>query len=289
MKKSKRSYKLSLEDSSRLQEIWSRTFSTTGMWLAAIFAVVGSLSLALLLWKVTPLKRMLPGMADSEITREQMFQMGTKLDSLQRAFQVSKDYVDNVVTVLDTGREAEDSTLAGGQLKQLSVDSLMTASPAERRFVARMSENDRYNLSVLTPIAAEGLIFSHPVEGGIIVDESQKHIKMEMIGPLGKGVNAIADGYVIDCYPVRETYTVIIQHPNGFLSRYSNVGMPLVQQGSQVNSGQRITEPVRGKRTKAFAVELWHDGIPVYPADYILSKRIHNSEEEYDIPVGNRP
>lgn len=289
MKKSKRAYKVSLEDSSRLQEIWSKTFSSRAFWFSGIAVGLAFTGLALLLLLATPLKKLLPDGGDASRTRQQLSALCSSVDSLRFSYERNKEFYDNMMTALDTDRPRPDSTLAGAQLKSLPVDSLLTASPAERRFVARMAASDKYNLSVLSPVAAEGLIFSPPTSGGIMLDESQKQLMVKMIAPKGTGVCSIADGYVIDCYPTRNSYTIIIQHPNGFLSRYTNVGMPLVRQGSRVYSGQRITEPARprsGSSANSFGVELWHDGTPLFPADYIFGKHIHNTpDSENDTPA----
>lgn len=271
MKRAKRKYRLTLEECSHLREVKTITLTMPRLLIgASVVAAVFLLMLVLLLY-ASPLGK---SEADST-TDNELHALYMRLDSLQSLADVNEKFISNIREVLDVDRQPSDSLRAGVLLKSLPVDSLMTGSPAERRFVASMGEREKYNLQVLSPVAADGMIFSNPVEGGIVAEESAKSFLVRMIVPVGSGVCAVADGIVVDSYSSGASgkYNLIIQHPNGFVSRYTNVGTPLVDNGATVFSGQAITAPAnsRGSLTSGdlIGVELWHDGTPLYPADYI--------------------
>lgn len=274
MKKSKRIYKVTLEDSSHLREIGAMTFTPLKMVTAITGIVIVTLSIAIAMLTATPLRKIL--VSPSDVTApEKLSAMARRLDTLQTLTAEGDSFLTNISRVFDITRTPTDSINAGVLLNSLPVDSLMTSTPAERRFVTTMGEHEKYNLQVLSPVAADGIIFSNPVDGGIVAEASQSRFMLRIIVPVGNGVSAIADGNVIDCYSVSATgtYNIVIQHPNGFVSRYSDVGTPLVESGSSVYSGQLISAPKEhrysARLSPQIGIELWHDGTPLYPSDYI--------------------
>lgn len=283
MKKPQRIYKVSVEDSSHLRELWSVTFSPLGFVACISGLMLVGVLFILAVFTITPLRRLVGSDSDAAVA-EDLQSLVVSMDSLQQLTAVNDSFMRNIARVLDVERTPADSLRAGVLLNSLPVDSLMTGSPAERRFVASMGEQEKYNLKVLSPLAAEGMIFSDPAEGGIVAEESQNRFLVNMIVPLGSGVCAVADGNVVDCYSVSATgtYNIVLQHPNGFVSRYSNVGTPLVDNGARVYSGQMITAPkeIRGTAhpDARVGIELWHDGTPLYPADYIF--RVRNADRD---------
>lgn len=275
MKKAERIYKVTLEDRSRLREVKSFTFTLRRAIVAGFLTLLLLSAVFVLLFCISPLRSVFHADSEADCDENRIVELMTRLDSLNTKAEINNRFFNNLRDVLDTDREPKDSLAAGVLLKSLPVDSLMTGSPAERRFVASMGEREKYNLQVLSPVAADGMIFSNPVEGGIIAEESGNRFMVRMIVPLGSGVCSVADGIVVDNYisATSDRYTVIIQHPNGFVSRYTDVPTPLIDNGTIVFAGQAITAPARpsgsAKSGATIGVELWHDGTPLYPADYI--------------------
>lgn len=275
MKRIKRKYRLTIEDTSRLRLLRTFNLSLGRLLLLCILAVivVGLFIYTLILG--SPIRNYFSKTSMENQTRKELQVLAEKLDTLQQRAITDDLFMRNLTTVLDTDRVPTDSANAGVLLKSLPVDSLMTGTPAERRFVAAMGEKEKYNLQILAPMDADGMIFSSPVEGGIIAEESANRFLVRLIVPSGEGVNSVADGIVLDTYRTSDSegYTVIIQHPNGFVSRYTHLSVPLVEDGSTVFSGQRISSPAalnkNEKSGTVVGVELWHDGTPLYPRDYI--------------------
>ena len=64
----------------------------------------------------------------------------------------------------------------------------------------------------------------------------------------------------------RGLYSIILQHPNEFLSIYSGLAESYVSRGSAPSAGSRIGQaPPEG----TFRFELLHKGAPLNPADYV--------------------
>lgn len=279
MKRGPHIYKVTLEDRSHLRELRSYTFSRTRLIAVSVASIVVFLTVVALLLILS--MRFIRDNDPNAAVENQLHSMSTRLDSLRYAAELNDSFIGNIRTVLDIDRQPSDSLSAGVLLKSLPLDSLMTGSPAERRFVASMGEREKYNLRVLSPVAADGMIFSNPVEGGIVAEDSGNRFMVRMIVPLGGGVCSVADGIILDTYSSdkADRYTILIQHANGFVSRYSDVGTPLVENGTTVYAGQIISAPASSSRRIAddatVGVELWHDGTPLYPADYIFPLSRH--------------
>lgn len=262
-------YNIIVENVRKLEEVTRIRLSgfslVAGLCAVAIFFIgIG----ALLMW-LTPLNRKLPGFM-SQSNREESLMLMLRVDSLQDAFEMNQRYLANLESVFDTSRQPTDSVnTTGSTANALPLDSLQQASDNEKAFVKNMNEKERFNLSVLSPLAADGLIFSHPADGGIISGEPKKSYTLRVIPPVGIGINAITDGIVVDSHADADgTYTVLIQHPKGFLSKYGKLGQPLVTVGTSVVGGQRLSEAVKGHQRYA-EINLWRNGTPLYPSDYI--------------------
>jgi murein DD-endopeptidase MepM/ murein hydrolase activator NlpD len=89
-----------------------------------------------------------------------------------------------------------------------------------------------------------------------------------------KRIKAAANGSVIAVNGDAETgYLVIIQHESGFISLYYNNSKVLKQTGNFVKQGDVIAEiDKKLKPGKDFYFELWQNGSPVNPQNFINFK-----------------
>lgn len=289
MKVNLRRYRLTIEDTGRLRKVWSIRISRWRLVCMVICFAIMFAGIGILMVAITPVKRSMPGFMTSS-DRSEVIASLARIDSMRMVMASNQAYVDNVVTLLNTERVSTDSILASDRLTPLPPDSLLTASPDERKFVAMMDEREKFNLNVLSPVAADAVIFSNPTDGGIVVSESRVSEQLKIIVPSGHGVNAIADGRVVErSFDATEgTYTLMVQSKRGFLTRYSHLGTPLVDKGSSVLSGQRITLPPNRKtpRTKFVGIEMWREGTPLIPGEYICRPTPVTVEDDITAPKG---
>lgn len=284
-----RKYRLTLEDAGRLRKVWSIRISRWRLVCMLICLSFMLMGLGVLIVALTPVKRSMPGFMTAS-DRTEVVNALARIDSLRMVMASNQAYIDNVVTLFDTDREPTDSLRAGDRLVALPPDSIKTASPAERKFVSMMDEREKFNLNVLSPVAADAVIFSDPMDGGIVVADSRRSEQLKVILPSGHGVNAIADGRVVErSFDATEgTYTLMIQSKRGFLTRYSHLGPPLVERGMSVLAGQRITiAPERSTpRTRFVGIEMWREGTPLIPGEYICRPVENVSEQDITAPRG---
>lgn len=264
-------FRITFSDESRLQDIASVRLP----WWK--IGAIGGLVLALLLLlgavvvMITPLRMLLPGY----LAHDERLQAETallRLDSLSRSESQIQAYLENLLNVTDTDRVPSDSLRAAGGKMTGRADSLMDASDTERRFVEMMREREKFNISVLAPLAAEGMMFYPLSEEGIITSQSLEDTRAVFVVPVSSPLFAIADGTVITVSRLNnDTFDVVIQHQKGFLSRCSGLSTTLVEPGSKVTGGQVIGLPKHGSARKAVTLEMWHNGEPLVPSQYVRS------------------
>lgn len=286
-----RRYKITIEDESHLTQIASRHFRVAVVCVVVLLLMCVMLVAAGAIIAYTPLRTLLPGyLKESQRTETEESLM--RLDSLMAQYDMNKAYIDNFLKVIDTDRQPGDSVAMPDNLHELTPDSLMQPSEAEKKFVSQMEERERFNISVLAPLAAESMIF-YPITGdGVFAKESATSKEGVILLPRDENVMCAADGSVLAKYysPKDNGYVVVIQHNRGFVTSYSHVGTPMVETGEQVNAGQMIAMAPKpdSKGTRRFAVRMWHNGLPIVPFEYLGKSNSEANKEapSYEAPRG---
>ena len=239
----RRRYLIGIVDLNSLRRVWSVRLTGPRAWLAAAAVVAAVASLILVIFIFTPLGYLLPGSL-RPAERWQYSDLLRRVDSLQSVTAVQEVYARNIRQILaDSVPPARVSTAVA---EALPPDSLREASEAERRFVRSFEHEERYNLSVLTPIAAEGMLFEAPEVAGAPAAVYRG------------SVVAVTDGR-------DELSTIVVQHPGDFLSVYGSLADVFVEPGQKVEAGQ-----ILGQASGAApSFELWHSGARLDPQLYI--------------------
>lgn len=285
-----RKYQITMEDASRLSKVWSLRISRVRLVCTLILLVLMLMAIGAMVVYISPLRRSMPGyISGSE--REKVLGSISRLDTLSLVVASNQAFLDNVMKLMDTERVSQDSLSASQLLAPLPLDSLKTASAVERAFVAEMAEREKYNLNVLSPVAAESMIFTDPVQGAIIASDSENARLLRLLVPKGQGVSAIADGQVISRIydQVKGTHTLLIQSHRGFLSRYTGLGLPLVDEGDAVISGQCISMGTDNadERNYYVGIEMWREGTSLIPGQLLYrQRRSPKSEDDITAPRG---
>ncbi|MDE6230403.1 MAG: M23 family metallopeptidase [Muribaculaceae bacterium] len=268
-------YSLRIDDESHLSTRFTWKFTLPQLIAICVAGIIFFLMAAAFLVMITPLHRLLPGyMKQSE--RAASEENLLRLDSLREAYAVNQAFIDNYLRISDPDRKSEpplpsDSLLPRGMSPD--GDSLLSALPRESRFMTEMEKRERYNISVLAPLAADGMMFLPVAPDGIILGSTRYRQEATIVTSGHSPILAVADGRVISCtYDIkREGYNIVIQHPRGFISLYSQLDQPLVDTDDEVFAGQAIAFAPHaksdGKRQITF--RMWHNRIPLIPAEYI--------------------
>lgn len=264
-----RRYRLDFIAENTFNRVWTLRFNRAKVFIfaATIIAAIAALMFVVIFF--TPVRKLLPGQLEGDL-RSRYVDMALRLDSLEQLNRANDRYVNNLRSVL-TGSSPAVAPAPERHISELTAaqtDSMLQASDAERRFVEQYEASERFNLSVLTPIAAEGMAFYSPVDGA--VDEPALSRDNTLVEFAEKGLLAISSAYrgtVIGVYPEDGGLsTVVIQHPNDFISIYHGLAECFTRTGSKVRSGERIGH---SGKDRIFGFELWHNGSAVNPTEYI--------------------
>lgn len=268
-----RKYRLTVQDTTRLREVVSVRYARWQGVCAAVFVFAVIFAAGMLTCRVVEKTEV--GLPTEQ--RADKIDAIMALDSLSHLAQINQAYVDNVLEVLNTNRGADDvhgtynglDTASLANRPVLTADSLAERSGAEQALINRMEDRDRYDVSALARVAADDIRFSPICPGAVQTAASRGALRASVVIPTGAMVSSTTNGVVLDVYwsAAERGYVVIVQQPQGFLTRYGSLGEVLVQRGTEITSGEAIAHApaANGVNRGTVTVEMWHNGRPVEP------------------------
>lgn len=264
-------YRITVEDESHLRTVMDRRVPV-GYLLAA--CAVGVLLLGMFVAMLAgwhPLGRTMT-QTESEALRVASQTSALRLDSLSAVLARDRAWIENFQRVADTRREATDSARYASAVTagDYNPDSLADASREERRFVSSLEERERFNISVLAPLDADGMTFALPASGATPTAASRAAKETELLMPADVPVQAIADGTVVAMFQrPGQGHTIVVQHGRGFVSSMSHTGAPLVSVGDAVNAGQPLAfaPAADARHVRRIFIRMWHNGTALVPME----------------------
>lgn len=224
--------------------------------LSALIVLFGSLNILLLSY--TPLSHILPTTAQN-FSREERLALIQKIDSLER-IQKQLNYQEKTLRMILSGDEGLPDDDATEQ--------------AEAGSSATQSTTSNSSASAISPIKIDYTFYT-PLKG-VITDTfnvERKHFAVDIAAKAKSIVKASQKGTVIFSAWNPETgYTMVIQHPNEFLSVYKHNAVLLKKEGNFVNAGDAIAlVGSTGELSSGphLHFELWNRGVAIDPLKYI--------------------
>jgi len=285
-----------LRDPLQLRFYRKENFEQVGSWdlsPRSIYILLSStllffLVMSFLLFAFTPLQRLIPRLSSIE-NANQFIQLSNTLDDIEREITAQNTY-NNALRKLLVGDESVD--LENLEIIELaSVPKNKPEAPKENSAVQDEKEPVK-NVSAQTKTISKpldirtGSLFDDMTEidfyeplSGILsadFDPQLEHYGVDIIAPADTPVKVIRDGHVFLAeWNVRTGHTIGIQHDNNILSFYKHNSTLLKQKGQFVKGGEVIAIIGNsGHLTTGphLHFEIWHNGKPVNPNDYIKLK-----------------
>ena len=228
--------------------------------LRNIYVLISSFVVALGLLIVacivlTPVKKLIPGYADFE-SNPKFIQITQDLEAIQDSMAAQEVYLSAFRQLLT----ADGSTLAlEGDINKIQLDN-----KAEKTIVPSASRQSSTSMQISAPI--KGLI-------SLQFDPQINHFGVDILAPKDSPVKAVTEGHVISSGWNLETgHTIGVQHENMFISFYKHNQKNLKKAGDFVKAGEAIAI-IGNSGTLSdgphLHFELWYNGNPVNPEDYI--------------------
>lgn len=229
-----------------------------------------------LLIAFTPLREYIPGYSSTKLKRNAI-RLARVTDSIEDQLSFNALYLDNIQGIIN-GKAPLDlsDSLVLDSLNQVSLDF----SPSEEDSILRklVEEEERFNIPVEGDVGLklESLNFFSPIKGLITnaFNPKDDHLGVDVVAKENEVIKAAQDGRVIFSEWTAETgYVIILQHAEKFISVYKHNSALLKSQGEEVTAGEPISiignsgELTNGPHLH---FELWFNGYPVDPEEYIL-------------------
>lgn len=252
-----------------------------------VFVAIGLLSIILVfittyIIAFTSLKEYIPGYTDVSMQRR-IYELQLRSDSVERALHANERYLEDLRKVLGgenlvDKRELQQDTSQTRNYKNIADKK----SKDDSLFRAEYENRSRYNL-----FSSEGavggkttqirnLFFYSPLKGVIIskYDPQSAHFGIDIAAGKNEAIKAIQDGTVIFAgWTVETGYVIAVQHPGNIISVYKHNSALLKKEGSFVRAGESLAIiGESGELTTGphLHLEIWINGNPVNPGDYIV-------------------
>ena len=242
-----------------------------------VFFVAG---ITILLIVYTPMKEWIPGYP-SDLIRKQAYHASNLADSLEIIVNKHRRYNENLKLLL-SGEVPPDSFLLERSDDINYADIRFSKSPEDSILRERFEREEQYNIVLNNPEAnkklKESILFFPPMRGEISgkFDPGIGHLGVDITGTDDEPIMAALEGTVILASWTSETgYVIQLMHRNNLISVYKHNSILLGKVGDQVTAGQPIAiigntgEITTGPHLH---FELWHDGQPLNPEDFISFK-----------------
>lgn len=275
--KLKHKYRLSIYNDQTFEEVLVMRLSRLN-----VISVVGGVAILLIalvtiLIAFTPIKEFIPGYPDGN-TRRNIVENALKADSLERELQQWKIYLGNLHTILRG--ESPDNMESIPDTSIMYSEISFSRSEQDSLLRLQIETEELYNLSVVGNNNENGdltrMHFFPPVKGVVTNSFNAKygHWGVDVVAPPSEVIVAVANGTVtLSSWTLETGYVIQIQHDNNLLSAYKHNSKLLKKAGEKVKAGEAIAiignsgELTTGPHLH---FELWHNGTPINPEQYIV-------------------
>ncbi len=270
---------LSMRDRDTGESYWKIHISplALGVTLVASFVVIASA--LLLLMAYTSMLDVLPGYrTKAERMTDELTANIMRIDAMERTMADSLKYNEMVAAILSGNTPTLHSTVMTDTIRYDKSTVLTSRADSLLRRALESAEGE-YSLSNTKPLKAEAAMFSAPMHGNVTrrFDAPESSYDMAIMSLGGDfSVMAVEGGTVIEVQTGgNATGEIIIQHGEGYVSVYKQLGEVLVRKGQHIAAGTvigRVGDPelVTEEQTPELVFELWRNGTAVDPERYIL-------------------
>ncbi len=267
-------YRLVILNSESFEEKASLNFSRVRFYLFFVFLVLFFVFFSFLTIIYTPISNYIPGKSSSEIQKS-LINLSLKSDSLENILKNRSIYFETIENII-LGKELKsriDTLQVSDSKKQISLDFNISKEDSLLRLAVERDNKGSFAENNTTQ--NEYLTFFSPISG-IISDKynsKSKHFGVDLVAKEKTRISSVLDGTVIVSTWTAETgYIIVIQHQKNFISIYKHNSVLLKSAGDFIKAGDHIA--VIGNSGELSTgphlhFELWHNGEPVNPENYI--------------------
>ncbi len=275
-------YRLSIFNEQTYEEVLGMRLSRL-----KVFTVVGITSMLLivlvtLLIAFTGLREYIPGYPSGE-ERRMIVRNAQLVDSLMLEIQRRDRFFNDIKSIVNgdipQGASPDDVIKEEDDIEPKKQKIHFNKSAEDSLFRLQVEEQEKFNLSDQGSSGArfklEQTSFFPPLKGVIVnrFGGSRGHYGVDIVAGPAARVSSVLDGTVFFAgWTVETGYVIGIQHANNLVSFYKHNSLLLKRVGDRVKAGEAIANVGNsGEFTTGphLHFELWYNGIPLNPEEYI--------------------
>lgn len=277
-KRLKERYRIAILNDRTLKEVWYAVLSLRNLIATIGFLGILLIGIGIVLVTFTPLREYVPGYPSAS-DRRMAIDNYIKIDSIENALYQKDIFIENLHNIL-TGKNTNPHFVDKDSIKKsnesvhpLKLDSSLYQSIEDDRFNVRYVEDETVLPTMLSTVKMH---FYCPLKGEITNHYTPEsgHYGIDIVSNANDPVLSVLDGTVISAgWTLEAGYVIIVQHRNNIVSQYKHNSILLKKIGDRVRAG----EPLgiignTGEYTTGphLHFELWQNGTPLNPTDYII-------------------
>lgn len=267
-------YRLIIYNDTTFQSVWSmkltrlKVFTVTSL-LSAVIVI-----LVILLIATTGLREYIPGYPKAEY-RQLLVQTALKIDSLENELYKRDQFFYGIQAII-SGEVPEDNLMVESSVEPSTIeftefnhDSVFQDKLLAEQTSLSMGSSGNRRLSL------SQIHFFVPVKGVITnrFNPAADHFGVDLVSEPNARISSVMDGTVIFAgWTVETGYVIYIQHDTDLVSAYKHNSQLLKSKGDRVQAGEAVAIIGNtGTLTTGphLHFELWHNGSPLDPEQYI--------------------
>lgn len=280
-KKKKRfaeNYRIAILNDRTLKEVWYTVLSLRSLIIVVSLVVLLLVGIGIVLVNYTPLRQYVPGYPSTD-EQQMLVDNFLKVDSLEKAMSQGELYLENLHSIL-VGNSTKPHFIDRDSIKK--VDNKMAPIKLDSSLYQQV-DDDQFNIHFVedetvlpTMLSTIKMHFYCPLKGDITNPHSPEtgHYGIDIVSDAKDPILSVLDGTVIMAgWTLEAGYVIVVQHRNNIVSQYKHNSFLLKKIGDHVRAG----EPLgiignTGEYTTGphLHFELWQNGTPLNPTDYII-------------------
>lgn len=272
-------HQLSFRDKADDSIHWQVSLSPLALTGIVVAVVVLLSAMLMLIMAYTSVLNIFPGYrTKSERMTDQLTANIVRLNVMEQRMADSLKYNEVITTILSGNTPTLHSTVMTDTIRYDKSTIMPTRADSLLRRALESTEG-AYSLANTKPLKTEAAMFSAPMRGSITraFDAPESSYDMAIVSLAGDdSVMAVESGTVIGIERNADgTGNITLQHGEGYVSIYKQLGEVLVRKGQHITSGTVIGH-LRNpnidieEQSLELGFELWRDGTAVDPERYIL-------------------
>lgn len=265
-------YRLTIFNENTLEEAWHIRLSRLSV-ISVCFAVavIYFLIIAVLIIK-TPLRSFMPGYTSANELRKQVISQAVLLDSLQEQAKINDQYLAMLQKVVTGDIAVGDSTASLKDVVKMDMSKVQNEpSDREKQFCSQYEIAQRYATNSQISETSKNRLMHRPALGVVLMGfdpYSGVNGVTLSVDPLESVYSALDGSVIFAGYSAHNRYCLQIQHSESLVSMYKFTQPFLKRIGERVHAGE-ILATLRGGDPSEMTFELWLNGQPLDPNDYI--------------------